>query len=156
MIHCIIGRNGVCNNDFSSGCYKCRMALCYDDSRGGDGIAGMCLQGNGTDLCFAKGVRFPGSFFETARFIFFGYPFVVTARTGMQAEGGLHRKQLYLLDRQLFVFSMGEKTGDMAGAKTVAVFPSHSEFYQKTLCSNWKRRFQTLQELQEYLLQMPS
>ena len=33
MIYCIIGRNGVCNNDFSSGCYKCRMALCYDDSR---------------------------------------------------------------------------------------------------------------------------
>ena len=36
-----------------------------------------------------------------------------------QAEGSLHRKQLCLLDRQLFVFSMGEKTGDMAGAKTV-------------------------------------
>ena len=33
MIYCIIGRNGVCNNDFSSGCYKCHMALCYDDSR---------------------------------------------------------------------------------------------------------------------------
>lgn len=79
----------------------------------------MCLPGNGTDLCFAKGVRFSGSFFETARTIFFGYPFVVTARTGMQAEGSLHRKQLCLLDRQLFVFSMGEKTGDMAGAKTV-------------------------------------
>lgn len=83
----------------------------------------MCLPGNGTDLCFAKGVRFSGSFFETARFIFFRYPFVVTARTGMQAEGSLHRKQLCLLDRQLFVFSMGEKTGDMAGAKTVC-FPS--------------------------------
>ena len=34
-------------------------------------------------------------------------------------ECSLHRKQLCLLDRQLFVFSMGEKTGDMAGAKTV-------------------------------------
>lgn len=33
MIYCIIGRNGVCNNDFSSGCYKCCMAMCYDDSR---------------------------------------------------------------------------------------------------------------------------
>lgn len=79
----------------------------------------MCSPGNGTDLCFAKGVRFSGSFFETARIIFFGYPFVVTARTGMQAEGSLHRKQLCLLDRQLSVFSMGEKTGDMAGTKTV-------------------------------------
>ncbi|WP_302193879.1 hypothetical protein [uncultured Ruminococcus sp.] len=77
------------------------------------------MPGNGTDLCFAKGVRFSGSFFETTRIIFFRYPFVVTARTGMQAEGSLHRKQLCLLDRQLFVFSMGEKTGDMAGAKTV-------------------------------------
>jgi len=44
---------------------------------------------------------------------------VVTARTGMQAEGSLHRKQLCLFDRQLSVFSMGGKTGDMAGAKTV-------------------------------------
>lgn len=33
MIYCIIGENGVCNNDFSSGCYKCCMAMCYDDSR---------------------------------------------------------------------------------------------------------------------------
>ena len=79
----------------------------------------MCLPGNGTDLCVAKGVRFSGSFFETARTIFFGHPFVVTARTGMQAEGSLHRKQLCLLDRQLSVFSMGGKTGDMDGAKTV-------------------------------------
>ena len=79
----------------------------------------MGLPGNGTDLCFAKGVRLSGSFFETAYTIFFGYPFVVTARTGMQAEGSLHRKQLCLLDRQLSVFSMGGKTGDMAGAKTV-------------------------------------
>ena len=79
----------------------------------------MCSPGNGTDFCFAKGVRFSGSFFETARIIFFGYPFVVTACTGMQAEGSLHRKQLCLLDRQLSVFSMGEKTSNMAGAKTV-------------------------------------
>ena len=79
----------------------------------------MCSPGNGTDLCFAKGVRFSGSFFETAHFIFFGYPFVVTACAGMQAEGSLHRKQLCLFDRQLSVFSMGGKTGDMDGAKTV-------------------------------------
>lgn len=119
MIYCIIGENGVCNNDFSSGCYKCRMALCYDDSREVMGLQECVRQAMELISALQKESVSPAFFFETARIIFFGYPFVVTACTGMQAEGSLHRKQLCLLDRQLSVFSMGEKTGDMAGAKTV-------------------------------------
>lgn len=119
MIYCIIGRNGVCNNDFSSGCYKCHMALCYDDSREVMGLQECVFQAMELISALQKESVSPAVFFETARFIFFGYPFVVTARTGMQAEGSLHRKQLCLFDRQLSVFSMGGKTGDMAGAKTV-------------------------------------
>lgn len=119
MIYCIIGRNGVCNNDFSSGCYKCHMALCYDDSREVMGLQECVRQAMELISALQKESVSPAVFLKQHVSFFFGYPFVVTARTGMQAEGSLHRKQLCLLDRQLSVFSMGGKTGDMAGAKTV-------------------------------------
>lgn len=83
------------------------MALCYDDSREVMGLQECVRQAMELISVLQKESVSPAAF-ETARTIFFGYPFVVTARTGMQAEGSLHRKQLCLLDRQLFVFSMGE------------------------------------------------
>ena len=137
MIYCIIGRNGVCNNDFSSGCYKCRMALCYDDSREVMGLQECVRQA--MELISVLGIPL----------------WSLLAPECRQKAVYTESSYVYLIGSYLY-FQWERKPVTWLERRRFAVLPSHSEFYQKTLCSNWKRRFQTLQELQEYLLQMPS
>lgn len=156
MIYCIIGRNGVCNNDFSSGCYKCCMALCYDDSREVMGLQECVRQAMELISALQKESVSPAVFLKQHVSFFSGIPlWSLLAPECRQKAVYTESSYVYLIGSYLY-FQWEGKPVTWLERRRFAVFPSHSEFYQKTLCSNWKRRFQTLQELQEYLLQMPS
>ncbi len=74
----------------------------------------------------------------------------------MQAEGSLHRKQLCLLDRQLSVFSMGGKTGDMAGAKTVCCLSVTLGILSENIVQQLEKAISDIAGIAGIPLQMPS
>ena len=156
MIHCIIGRNGFVTMTFqvvvTNAVWRCVTMT-----------AGEVM---GLQECVCKAMELisvlqkesvsPAAFLKRHVPFFSGIPlWSLLAPECRQKAVYTESSYVYLIGSYLY-FQWERKPVTWLERRRFAVFPSHSEFYQKTLCSNWKRRFQTLQELQEYLLQMTS
>lgn len=156
MIHCIIGRNGFVTMTFqvvvTNAVWRC--------------VTMTTGEVMGLQECVCKAMELisvlqkesvsPAAFLKWHVPFFSGIPlWSLLAPECRQKAVYTESSYVYLIGSYLY-FQWERKPVTWLERRRFAVFPSHSEFYQKTLCSNWKRRFQTLQELQEYLLQMPS
>lgn len=156
MIHCIIGRNGFVTMTFqvvvTNAVWQCVTMTAGEVM----GLQECVCQAMELISVLQKESVSPAAFLKRHAPFFSGIPlWSLLAPECRQKAVYTESSYVYLIGSYLY-FQWESKPVTWLERRRFAVFPSHSEFYQKTLCSNWKRRFQTLQELQEYLLQMPS